>query len=215
MSEDYRTRVRALRAEAHQRILQLRSERLGAARRSSPGGRRVAAALRSAPAPATTAPAMSEAVDVKMIAVSGEVAALARELAPVAAVDAEAVCCEAATLPSHRPTSATAHQAPDRERMPADADPDGTQEDVAPEVGLATPAEPRDHDACGLSIGALPGVGPGLVWMLAEAGVRSIDDLLRSDPASLSDRLGLVGRLIDVARLQRLAAELQGDGVSV
>jgi predicted flap endonuclease-1-like 5' DNA nuclease len=46
---------------------------------------------------------------------------------------------------------------------------------------------------------ALPGAGPGLVWMLTRAGVETIEDLAAADPDDLAQRLGLVGEILDLA----------------
>jgi predicted flap endonuclease-1-like 5' DNA nuclease len=43
----------------------------------------------------------------------------------------------------------------------------------------------------------IPGVGPGLVWMLQSAGVRSLEDLARAEAQDLSTRLGPISRLLD------------------
>jgi hypothetical protein len=195
MSDDYRARVRALRAEAHQRLRQLRAERRGAARRRLP----VVAGSGPATLAAPVANRAPTAIDV-----SEDVAALARELAAVAP--------DASTAP--RPTACDAPAAPGAF---------GAVDDGGAPPALATVEAPADGaaaveaaEAVSLRTGVdrVPGVGPGLVWMLGEAGVRTLDDLLSSDAAALSERLGLVGRLIDVARLQRLAADLRRADVS-
>ncbi|RDC73185.1 hypothetical protein DLJ49_08755 [Rhodovulum sp. 12E13] len=57
----------------------------------------------------------------------------------------------------------------------------------------------------------LPGAGPGLVWMLQQCGVTSLDDLARADPEALTDQMGLVGQMLDlsswVAFAERVGAE--------
>ena len=55
----------------------------------------------------------------------------------------------------------------------------------------ASPAPPGDLDR-------LPGVGPGLVWALEQAGIARLADLAASAPAPLADRLGPIGGLIDL-----------------
>jgi predicted flap endonuclease-1-like 5' DNA nuclease len=54
---------------------------------------------------------------------------------------------------------------------------------------------PEDSD-----LNSLPGAGPGLVWMLHQCGVGSLDDLATSDPADLSSKLGVVGQILDVGK---------------
>ncbi len=45
----------------------------------------------------------------------------------------------------------------------------------------------------------LPGAGPGLIWSLQRAGIRSLADLAALSPEALADRLGATGGLIDLA----------------
>jgi len=91
---------------------------------------------------------------------------------------------------------AGAHEAP----AVAAAEPD-PEPDAKPEP---TP-EPAPAIAAAASIDTLPGVGPGLVWLLRKAGVDTVEALRESDSQTLSDRLGLVGRLVDVDALKALA----------
>ena len=60
-----------------------------------------------------------------------------------------------------------------------------------PSASPAPPAAPGDLDR-------LPGVGPGLVWALEQAGIARLADLAASAPAPLADRLGPIGGLIDL-----------------
>jgi predicted flap endonuclease-1-like 5' DNA nuclease len=60
---------------------------------------------------------------------------------------------------------------------------------------------PAPEEAGSLPAGDLsdiPGVGPGLVWMLQSAGVRSLDDLARVEEQDLSARLGSISKLLDL-----------------
>ena len=45
----------------------------------------------------------------------------------------------------------------------------------------------------------LPGAGSGLVWMLQNAGVRTLDDLAATDAGTLSADLGVVAQILDVS----------------
>lgn len=54
----------------------------------------------------------------------------------------------------------------------------------------------------------IPGVGPGVAWLLGKAGARTVGDLIEADPVSLTLRLGVIGRMVDVREAQRLAARL-------
>ncbi|MFK7837192.1 MAG: hypothetical protein AB8B60_13320 [Sulfitobacter sp.] len=52
----------------------------------------------------------------------------------------------------------------------------------------------------------LPGAGPGLIWMLNQCGVMTLDDLAAKDPAELSPKLGVVGLILDVERWIAIAS---------
>jgi len=55
----------------------------------------------------------------------------------------------------------------------------------------ATEAAPSD-------LSRLAGAGAGLVWMLQQSGVHSLAELAEADAETLSDKLGLVGQLLDM-----------------
>lgn len=67
---------------------------------------------------------------------------------------------------------------------------------ITAEVGAAHRHPPAGAAGCDLD--RLPGAGPGLVWMLRQAGVRDLGDLAQADADALAGQLGLVGRLIDI-----------------
>ncbi|MFN3616171.1 MAG: hypothetical protein ACK4WC_16660 [Rubrimonas sp.] len=80
-----------------------------------------------------------------------------------------------------------------------------TPSSITPED--ACPAPQRHDDAYDpRPVDAVPGIGPGVAWLLAKAGARTVGDLARADPVSLTLRLGLVGRMVDVRQAQMLAA---------
>jgi hypothetical protein len=56
-------------------------------------------------------------------------------------------------------------------------------------------------------LGKLPGAGPGLIWMLGQCGVSSLADLALCDNDELSERLGVVGELLDVQQWIRFAQD--------
>ncbi len=60
---------------------------------------------------------------------------------------------------------------------------------------VVEPDPPADH---GSTLYALPGAGPGLVWMLEQVGIDSLNDLARADAVDLGVRLGLVGQILNV-----------------
>ena len=73
---------------------------------------------------------------------------------------------------------------------PTEAEPDPTPTSAEPAGDLAT----------------LPDLGPGLIWLLGKAGVDSVAALRDADPDALAEKLGIVGRLVDVRALKALAA---------
>ena len=93
------------------------------------------------------------------------------------------------------------------EEAAPDAPPDGDSgvDDVAfADDGLvddtASPApDPTSDLAC------LPGAGPGLIWMLNACDVHSLSDLAAEDPAELTEKLGVVGPIINVEHWVTLA----------
>lgn len=75
---------------------------------------------------------------------------------------------------------------------------------VAPaESATETAREPDLQDS---DLFKLPGIGPGLVWLFSQAGVLSLADLAAADAEALTNRLGLVGELIDVGVWIEVAA---------
>jgi hypothetical protein len=64
--------------------------------------------------------------------------------------------------------------------------------------------DPSPSGARTVPTGVLPGIdtiptlGPGIVWRLSEAGVRTMNDLARCDAAGLRKSLGQIGRLVKV-----------------
>ena len=52
---------------------------------------------------------------------------------------------------------------------------------------------------------ALPGAGPGLIWMLQQCGIATLADLADTDAAVLIPKLGLVGQIVDIQAWQRFA----------
>lgn len=72
----------------------------------------------------------------------------------------------------------------------------------APSAGPTSSDDPIlstevSHDPA-RSLFLLPGAGPGLVWMLGQVGIETLDDLSRADAKVLSARLGIVGQILNV-----------------
>lgn len=78
--------------------------------------------------------------------------------------------------------------------------PEGAPEDVAerdaqaPEDGAADLPEAAESELL-----ALPGAGPGLVWLLHRCGIRTLADLAAADPQQLAPQLGLVGQILNIS----------------
>ncbi len=81
----------------------------------------------------------------------------------------------------------------------ADAEP---QDVIDAKVTAADPIAEIDMSS---DLACLPGAGPGLVWMLNASGVHSLQDLAQQDPATLAEKLGVVGQIINVDHWVTLA----------
>lgn len=85
----------------------------------------------------------------------------------------------------------------------------GSQASEGAACGAGTDGPPGVTTAGGESdLHMLPGAGPGLVWMLQHCGVTSLDDLARADPEALTDRMGLVGQMLDLSSWVAFAARV-------
>lgn len=67
-------------------------------------------------------------------------------------------------------------------------------ETTSPENNKSEPVAPTAAN----SLEALPGAGPGLIWMLGQVGITSMEDLAQSDADVVSRNLGLVGQILNV-----------------
>ena len=63
-------------------------------------------------------------------------------------------------------------------------------------------AKPQSSD-----LATLPGAGPGLIWMLQQCGIQTLEDLAQIDAAALVPKLGLVGQLLNVDIWQDFARQ--------
>lgn len=89
-------------------------------------------------------------------------------------------------------------------------------EPTAPELETESESEsaepidaPEAHEAHDVprALADLPGVGPGLIWLFEEAGVKSLEDLAIADAQALRARLGVLGALLDIESWTALAKE--------
>ncbi|MEM1273979.1 MAG: hypothetical protein AAGF88_09180 [Pseudomonadota bacterium] len=98
---------------------------------------------------------------------------------------------------------------PESDEAPADADQmtdPGSGADTL--VAEEDPDEPAERSS---DLSKLPGIGPGLVWMLTNAGVASLAEMAQADPTALARKLGLVGELLDLDYWIACAADLAED----
>lgn len=126
--------------------------------------------------------------------------------------DGEAVALAVEDLAAGEPPAAAAADAPAAEAADApaaaaapDLAPSGHDDVLQPVIPAAPPAEGRP-------IGSIRSFGPGLVWLLETAGVTTVEALMSGDTEDLSQRLGLVGRLVNIERLRAMAAEDKDPG---
>lgn len=100
--------------------------------------------------------------------------------------------------------------APRDDRLGADREA-GTASVTAAAVGTgACTRRPGRSDAENSDLSELPGAGEGLVWILQQCGIRSLEDLAAADPAELSGRMGLIGDLLDMETWVAFARESAG-----
>ncbi|PUB10658.1 hypothetical protein [Yoonia sediminilitoris] len=70
--------------------------------------------------------------------------------------------------------------------------------DQTPEQGESRGEQETVSEQASTNLYQLPGAGAGLIWMLSECGIHSLEDLAQTDVASLTKCLGLVGQILDV-----------------
>lgn len=182
MSSSYRTEARAVRAAAQSRLAELR-----AARRAKFGAS-------GDPPPAAGGGGWAEAVPapVPPNGPPSSAGAPADPARPVPPAGARAIAVSAKAADLSLSAAGAAAPPPDdaaaeEPQGAADAGAQGRSGGDVPEA-----VEPPSD------LAELPGIGPGLIGLLARAGVRSRADLAAADLDALGERLGLVGQLIDL-----------------
>ncbi len=68
-------------------------------------------------------------------------------------------------------------------------------------------AQPSAQVADTTDLMQLPGAAEGLIWMLGQCGISSLEDLSKADPQILTTQLGVVGKIVDVKVWISFAAE--------
>lgn len=179
---DYRTQARRVRREAQERLAALRAARRGHARYQDAG----------APAGgAANAPSSIE--DIAVIEPSG-----VDDAESTIVSDPEQPVLTASSSAADLAAAATQAATPDDEPVaaPIEASPE------APGVDAAPAAVPSQSD-----LADLPGVGPGLIWMLEQNGVQTLADLASCDEDKLKENLGFVGKLVNLNAWIRVAKD--------
>lgn len=75
-----------------------------------------------------------------------------------------------------------------------------SEKSVSPDHSRHDAERPSSSD-----LAALPGAGPGLIWMLQKCGISSLRDMALADTAMLAPQLGPVARIVDLQAWQRIA----------
>lgn len=200
-SSDYRARAEDVRRAARERLAELRAERLS---RKRYGARSAAEPLQEPPEESLLAEEI-----VELSAVLPAQAMMESSLSFRASSAAAKFAARAAT--SARAQFAT-EAAPILAPEAALLEPKESAPETPPGgEAAASPDAPSDEPAAdGEGLESLPGIGPGLVWVLRQRGLASLADLARSDGADLRDALGLLGAFVDVdswiAHARRAAA---------
>jgi predicted flap endonuclease-1-like 5' DNA nuclease len=100
-----------------------------------------------------------------------------------------AVTSTTAPVPVRPPPAETPFEEPELPK-PEAVETVETDASQGPDVN-SVQAEPSD-------LAGLPGAGPGLIWLLKDCGVTCLAELAAADAAELSQKLGLVGQLLDL-----------------
>lgn len=110
------------------------------------------------------------------------------------------------------PEAGVAEEAPERLDAPAEAAVPDAVEPSRPALETQSADADVEGDDVPRALADLPGVGPGLIWLFEEAGVRSLGDLAAADPNVLRARLGVLGALLDLESWIALAKMAARDG---
>ena len=209
----YRQRTRAVRSAARERLRELREERL--ARRGDalrPLGPATApdshadiavsraASMVAAGAEGARAPTEGdEGLDHEPVADHRAGAAIDYDAPAVARSEGNDVLPSAPGSVRTYGPHADATQACDTDGSDvADACLSQDAVDVVEASGSSTPWDPAHQVPQESDLVLLPGAGDGLVWMLGQCGINTLVELARADADELTERMGLVGQMLDL-----------------
>lgn len=225
---DYRHQARAVRSAARESLMLLREERMAKrreaeARRDGPGVIRQAEGFisdsacdmtipevplsinRTRPPAQATMPTQSHTEDEKIGAseedddLLGPAQVGGSDLEPEAAIEAKATLADPCENNSGDMSSMRTGEPPVGSNDPSEV-PVIEVEDAQ--------VTPLDIDT---DLSRLPGAGVGLIWMLQRCNIHSLSDLAAADVDALSEKLGLVGQILNVqAWIDFASAEAAG-----
>lgn len=178
-ANDYRARVESVRRAARERLAEIRAERLSRKRYGA----------RASDAPTAAAPS------------AGPGAEPLCELRYAASASAALFAAEAAGASGTEPDDEVVEIIELVEPMsPFQEAGDAVLVDDEPVTPRGRSSRPPEgtilHARAGLE--TLPGIGPGMIWVLQQRGMHSLADLASADKAQLREALGLLGPFIDI-----------------
>lgn len=202
-----RARSLAVRQEAKAHLAALRQERL-AKRRAARPTEPVAPDIETHEPAADIAEEPQAALDASLDEIQDEPAGPAEKVEDITVPDPAVAEMEEPTEPDEVaaiPSEPAPAETDDgigiyELEAPNDAsEVEATQEpDPEPEPETAGTKSDQADAALESDLFRLPGIGPGLVWMLNSAGVHSLSDMAAADAETLAAKLGLVGELLDI-----------------
>lgn len=81
-----------------------------------------------------------------------------------------------------------------------------TEAPVLPSTGVKDTLLPADITS---DLSTLPGAGDGMIWLFHQCGITTLADLAQADAATLSQRLGVVGYILDIRPWIQFAVDNQ------
>ncbi len=227
MADDFRSRARAVRMQTRAHLAALRAARRGGSNDAVTDAAATVASAATAPTPAD-----DRVMDRASVLEAGADTPLASAVASatpefLVAPDATSVTAGDAAPAGHdagpEPTpegavADTTDAHPEKPSTDAAFDGGAISFDAADDDGQshgndahdeAPPADaPAESHASDLAL--LPGIGPGLIWLFEQRGVRTLSDFAAADPERLRQDIGFIGSLVDFDGWMRFARDHAG-----
>ena len=212
--ESYKQKTRAVRRDAQERLRQLRKDRL--ARKEPPNraptdssfkSRRVVSLKEHGRATSAEAQATHLGNQAQSDQVPVELDGPEQGVPSSQPTVTEPSLMESAENPQE-PSSVSSNPEPDpsgdavvdvTEAYPSSMEDQAVASEPSIPSDVADEATPEEQAVLASDLNSLPGAGVGLVWLLRECGVGSMQELADANPEVLSEQLGVVGRLVDVS----------------